>query len=188
MPDGRMAALRPAPGVNPGVGGREESPGSTEARCRVTPGGGDPRESATETYRRARRPAFFRPLAEPGEIGTAWAARVKWCGKSAPRRRQRRRQGKPHREQDRIGAAGGISGEIPGHARQGHSRPAARVGRARRAARRVPEEWPSRLVKGRTEPGLQAVWRIAMQKLTIGCADSLSPCGRGWVRGATDRR
>jgi hypothetical protein len=26
----------------------EESPGSTEARCRVTPGGGDPRESATE--------------------------------------------------------------------------------------------------------------------------------------------
>ena len=27
----------------------EESPGSTEARCRVTPGGGDPRESATES-------------------------------------------------------------------------------------------------------------------------------------------
>ena len=35
------------------------------------------------------------------------AARVKWCGKSAPRRRQRRRQGKPHREQDQVGAAGG---------------------------------------------------------------------------------
>jgi hypothetical protein len=33
-------------------------------------------------------------------------ARVKWCGKSAPRRRQRRRQGKPHREQDQVGAAG----------------------------------------------------------------------------------
>src|SRR5689334_19657327 len=27
----------------------EESPGSTEVRCRVTPGGGDPRESATES-------------------------------------------------------------------------------------------------------------------------------------------
>ena len=27
---------------------REESPGSTETRCRVTPGGGDPRDSATE--------------------------------------------------------------------------------------------------------------------------------------------
>ena len=27
----------------------EESPGSTEKRCRVTPGGGDLRESATES-------------------------------------------------------------------------------------------------------------------------------------------
>ena len=27
---------------------REESPGSTETRCRVMPGGGDPRESAAE--------------------------------------------------------------------------------------------------------------------------------------------
>ena len=33
-------------------------------------------------------------------------ARVKRCGKSAPRRRQRRRHGKPHREQDQVGAAG----------------------------------------------------------------------------------
>ena len=33
------------------------------------------------------------------------AVRVKGCGKSAPRRRQRRRHGKPHREQDRIGTA-----------------------------------------------------------------------------------
>src|SRR5688572_11315664 len=30
-------------------------------------------------------------------------ARLKWCGKSAPRRRQRRRQGKPRREQGQIG-------------------------------------------------------------------------------------
>ena len=27
----------------------EESPGSTETRCRIMPGGGDPRESATES-------------------------------------------------------------------------------------------------------------------------------------------
>ena len=27
----------------------EESPGSMETRCRVTPGGGNPRESATES-------------------------------------------------------------------------------------------------------------------------------------------
>lgn len=33
----------------------------------------------------------------------ACVARVKRCGKSAPRRRQRRRHGKPHLEQDRIG-------------------------------------------------------------------------------------
>ena len=37
-------------GRSPGAfGRREESPGSTEMRCRVTPGGGDPRESATES-------------------------------------------------------------------------------------------------------------------------------------------
>ncbi len=86
VPDGRMAALR--------RWRREESPGSTEARCRVTPGGGDPRESATEST-------------PPLRLGTSGrAARVKRCGKSAPRRRQRRRQGKPHREQDQVGAAG----------------------------------------------------------------------------------
>ena len=93
------------------VGGREESPGSTEARCRVTPGGGDPRESATETHRQA-------PSSVGRPHGTAGAVRVKWCGKSAPRRRQRRRQGKPHREQDQIGAAGGVPvsrcGALPG--------------------------------------------------------------------------
>ena len=37
-----------APGGN-AAARREESPGSTETRCRVTPGGGDPRESATES-------------------------------------------------------------------------------------------------------------------------------------------
>ena len=48
------------------------------------------------------------------------------------------------------------------------SRLVARVGRVRRAARRVPEEWSSRVARktsheairtARTEPGLQAVWR-----------------------------
>jgi hypothetical protein len=37
-PAGRMAAALTA----------EESPGSTETRCRITSGGGNPRESATE--------------------------------------------------------------------------------------------------------------------------------------------
>src|SRR5882762_9271592 len=75
------AGLRPAPG--------EEIPGSTRTRCRITSGGGDPRESATESKPPAHGPA-----------------RVKGCGKSAPRDRQRKRHGKPHREQDRIGATG----------------------------------------------------------------------------------
>jgi len=44
---GRMVAFRPR-GQAPGGRG-EESPGSTETRCRLTPGGGDPRESATES-------------------------------------------------------------------------------------------------------------------------------------------
>jgi hypothetical protein len=42
------------------------------------------------------------------------AARVKWCGKSAPRCRQRQRHGKPHREQDQVGAAGSPLAREPG--------------------------------------------------------------------------
>ncbi len=69
----------------------EESPGSMDPRWRLTAAGGDPRESATEI-----KPPFC--------FGST--ARVKWCGKSAPRLWQQRWQGKPHREQDQIGAAG----------------------------------------------------------------------------------
>ena len=79
-PDGRSRYGRKAAG--------EESPGSIDMRCRITSGGGNPRESATEN--------------EPPRFGEA---RVKRCGKSAPRFRQRRRHGKPHREQNRIGTA-----------------------------------------------------------------------------------
>ena len=83
-PDGRSRYGRKAAG--------EESPGSIDIRCRITSGGGDPRDSATENE----------PLPHPER---ARAARVKRCGKSAPRVRQRNRHGKPHREQDRIGTA-----------------------------------------------------------------------------------
>jgi hypothetical protein len=52
--------------------GVEESPGSTGIWCRLTAGGGDPRESATENK-------------PPDSHGQPWAtARVKRCGKSAP--------------------------------------------------------------------------------------------------------
>src|SRR6185503_21136989 len=62
-PDGRSRISRKAAG--------EESPGSIDMRCRITSGGGDPRESATENE----------PLPHP----KGRAARVKRCGKSAPR-------------------------------------------------------------------------------------------------------
>jgi hypothetical protein len=68
-----------------------------DKRCRITSGGREPRESATEN--------------EPPRSVAFAAARVKRCGKSAPRRRQRRRQGKPHREQDRIGTARGFGAQ-----------------------------------------------------------------------------
>jgi hypothetical protein len=85
---GRMAAPPSSICVESG----EESPGSMEARCRITSGGGDPRDSATES----------KPPTGPE---TDRGARVKGCGKSAPRSWQQGRHGKPHREQDRIGAA-----------------------------------------------------------------------------------
>ena len=61
-------------------------------------------------------------------------ARVKGCGKSAPRRRQRRRHGKPRREQDRIGAMRGAfsaSGPVRGPYRSGWSLEAPGDGRPR---------------------------------------------------------
>ena len=123
----------------------EESPGSTGTRCRLTAGGGDPRESATEN----------KPPAQEGNLPRG---RAKRCGKSAPRLWQQGRQGKPHREQDRIGATA--------FARpQGLSRPVARVGRARRAARRVPEEWSSRACKRADRTRLTG--RLAFYSCTV---------------------
>ena len=120
------------------------------------PGGGDPRDSATE-----RTP----PTPRRGRPGRA--ARVKWCGKSAPRRRQRRWQGKPHREQDQVGAAGAVaSGKSAGHAPGGPSR--RRPGRLHEArgnerprgmAATVGRAACRRSACG-TEPGLHAVWHL----------------------------
>src|SRR5580692_8712572 len=134
-PDGRSRYGRKVAG--------EESPGSIDIRCRITSGGGDPRESATENE----------PLL-PTE-----GARVKRCGKSAPRVRQRKRHGKPHREQDRIGTA---TRDVRRKAitPQGVVRLAVRVGCSRQCVNIVPEEWPSRIAcaswRCPTKPGLQA--------------------------------
>ena len=108
----------------------EESPGSTEARCRLTAGGGDPRESATEN----------KPPAPAAPQGNAAAGK-----------------GETVRHERTAPLATGAAGQTPPGARpnrggrhgakapmQGCFSPVARVGRARRAAMRVPEEWPSR--------------------------------------------
>jgi hypothetical protein len=71
----------------------EESPGSMTTRRRVTPAGGDPRDSATESK-------------PPNRFGGR--VRVKGWGKSPPRTGQPGRHGKPRLEQDRIGASRGL--------------------------------------------------------------------------------
>lgn len=85
------------------------------------------------------------------------AARVKGWGKSPPRDWQQERHGKPHREQDRIGA-------VRRETFEGCFRPTARVGCVRRMATCVQDEWPPRSRaarrEGHTEPGLQASWRL----------------------------
>ena len=66
--------------------------------CRVTPGGGNPRESATE-----KSLPWCRAIARGGSM-----VRVKRWGKSPPRTWQQARHGKPHPEQCRIGALRGF--------------------------------------------------------------------------------
>ena len=136
-PDGRTAAGAPQ-------GAFEESPGSTEARVpgnarRVRTQGKCNRKQTADAPARGR-------------------ARLKWCGKSAPRPRQRGWHGKPHPEQDQIGAtrmgwlapagAGLLPGRRPGRSREapGDRRPRGMV------VARSPERG--------TEPGLQTVWHF----------------------------
>ena len=83
-PDGR--------GIGNGV---EESPDSRKQRCRVTPGRGNPTDSATE----------IRPPSHRSGNRNHGAVRVKRWGKSPPRRWQQGWHGKPHREQCQIGTA-----------------------------------------------------------------------------------
>jgi len=119
-----------------------------EARRRVTPGGGagrgdpaaNPRESATET-----RPPESAP------------ARVKRWGKSPPRCRQRRRHGKPRREQGQIGTTGRKPGTAfgpsSGWTARGRGRPRSQMNGHPRNATRCG-----------TEPGLQAVRSSSCQQ------------------------
>ena len=125
---------------------REESPGSTEKRCRITSGGGDPRDSATEN-RPPRPPAHERRHRR--------GVRVKRWGKSPPRDGQPDRQGKPHREQCRIGIARGAS---PRRAACAPADPGWQLDPAGNGwTRGMVIHGRTRKGQPRTKPGLQAV-------------------------------
>ncbi len=105
----------------------------------------------------------------------SFEVRVKGCGKSAPRRWRHRRQGKPHREQDQIGAAG----RARKRGARCVSRPAARVGCLRRSAMGVPDEWPSR--RGNSPDRTRLTGRLVLFLSPPACAmnssSPFSPCG-----------
>ena len=81
---------------------------------------------------KANRPAFSCAQASIRGGGV----RVKGWGKSPPRDWQQDRQGKPHREQDRIGMT-----RVPLAVLQPVSGPVIRVGCVRQRANAVPDEW-----------------------------------------------
>jgi len=147
-----------------------------DGRCRgESPGGGKSGLHGNTVPVNGRR---GRPQGKCHREQTACAwrhpqARVKRCGKSAPRCRQRRRHGKPHREQDRIGAAGGASAAARGVPPRcpGWSREARRKARPRGMV--VPSAGFA--VGGRTEPGLQAVWHVFLPNHSARAAKPAAP-------------
>src|SRR6478752_898652 len=95
----------------------------------------------------------------PAELRTEQSgARVKRCGKSAPRVRQRIRHGKPHREQDRIGTATRAVRESDNAAERCHARRPGRLleAKCKRCPRGMAVTYRPQ-ARGRcpTEPGLQ---------------------------------
>ena len=110
--------------------------------CRVTPGRGNPRESATEK-------------SLPHRTGNGSGVMVKRWGKGPPRTWQQGRHGKPHPEQCRIGASGGRSGNGR-HRRDASARRPGLAAKARRQRRDQRNGHPGGFGP-RTEPGLQAV-------------------------------
>ncbi len=121
-------------------------------------------DAAPDNVRRGR-PQGKRHRKQTAQTGRrSIGVRVKGCGKSAPRRRQRRRHGKPRREQDRIGATRGFSrgALIRWPCRSGWLLEVPGDGRPRGMA--VTSEQNS----GHTEPGLQAGWRSHRRSSMLG--------------------
>jgi len=156
----------------PRVATLEESPDSMRLRCRVTPGRGNPRESATEN----RPPRAFGP----------WV-RVKRWGKSPPRDGQPDRHGKPHQEQCRIGASRGCDRtgfRIRAISPQGRLSPEARVGSSTLPVTAGPDEWPSKGVTPEQNPAYRpSAQAIFLPHPGINC----SPCAARLSGGAALR-
>ncbi len=134
-----IAAMTRWPGGRwPSGNGRlEESPGSRTTGRRITSARREPRESATES----KPPRGF-----------GQGVRVKGWGKSPPQDWQQDWQGKPRPEQDQVGGAHGLSpARAPGVSREG-------------AGNGPPRGMAARPRKGRTEPGLQAIWSFLPQR------------------------
>src|SRR5438067_1946742 len=91
----------------------EESPGSTETRCRITSGGGDPRESATEN----KPPAFVASQLRRGKGETVRQERTARTATDAAR--QAPPGARPNRDGVRLfpGSRPGRSREAPGNRR-----------------------------------------------------------------------
>ena len=121
----------------------EESPGSTGIRCRPTAGGGDLRESATENkppaHPKVRLQRFARRSAGKGETVRQ--------ERTAPLATGAAGQTPPGARPNRGGRRRGMRSHLVPRP-QRRSRLVVRVGRVRRAARRVPEEWSSRVDRG----------------------------------------
>ena len=112
--------------------------------CRVTPGRGNPRESATEK-------------SLPRRVRHGSGVMVKRWGKSPPRTGQPGRHGKPHPEQCRIGASRGLVPAQAGIPPQGRFSPGARVGSLSPPVTAGQRNGHPGGASPRTESGLQAV-------------------------------
>ena len=116
-----------------------------DGRCLPGSPGGQRKVRAPREYGAGQPPAGATPgtvpqkTNRPRTVAARWPegrARVKRCGKSAPRPWQQGRQGKPHREQDRIGAAGGV-GRSPLRPVAAEAFPPRRPGWSREARRKA---------------------------------------------------
>ena len=149
-PDGRCLPGSP--------GGQRKVRAPREYGAGQSPAGATPGTVPQKIYR-PRTPGFARRSAGKGEMVRQ--------ERTAPLATGAAGQTPPGARPNRGGRRHGTKRHFAPWPRR-RSRLVVRVGRVRRAARRVPEEWSSRAAQGtsqeeteagRTEPGLQAVWR-----------------------------